>query len=295
MLGPMTVGAAAFEAPDSTEDLWKLMKKSLVKSKPSKSKKLFVADSKVVYKGGEGADSLERAVLAFALNSGKQITSFAAYLDAVCGEPEMLREVQGFCDYPLPLWTNGEAVHAGSELLAQETDVKFHGLYVQVVPTPEFNRLVGRHRNKSVVIFQQNMILAERIMRQYPGDIHFTADKHGGRHYYAELLANNFFGSNVYTLSESPKRSAYEVRMHGRSLFFTFMEKADLTDMPSALASMACKYTREVFMKCFNDHWIARVPGLEPTAGYRSDCHRFIAAIRPLFGPDDEQLIIRCC
>ena len=46
------------------------------------------------------------------------------------------------------------------------------------------------------------------------------------------------------------------------------------------MASMVCKYLREVGMKEFNDFWSRHVPGLNPTAGYPEDAKRYYAAIR---------------
>jgi hypothetical protein len=48
-----------------------------------------------------------------------------------------------------------------------------------------------------------------------------------------------------------------------------------------ALASMVSKYVREILMLEFNAYWQNHVPGIEPTAGYPGDSHRFFAAIRP--------------
>ena len=48
-----------------------------------------------------------------------------------------------------------------------------------------------------------------------------------------------------------------------------------------ALASMTCKYLRELLMHEFNRFWRNKVPGLAPTAGYPGDSRRFYNAIRP--------------
>ena len=49
---------------------------------------------------------------------------------------------------------------------------------------------------------------------------------------------------------------------------------------------MAAKYLREVCMLQFNRHWVAKVPGLKPTAGYPTDAGRFFAAIRGVLATD---------
>ena len=48
-----------------------------------------------------------------------------------------------------------------------------------------------------------------------------------------------------------------------------------------ALASMLCKYLRELCMRQFNRFWEKHVPGLEPTAGYPVDAKRYYEAIQP--------------
>ncbi len=56
----------------------------------------------------------------------------------------------------------------------------------------------------------------------------------------------------------------------------TFKPKADAGDGPAALASMAAKYLRELFMESFNAFFAERIEGLKPTAGYYEDGRRFM-------------------
>jgi len=60
-----------------------------------------------------------------------------------------------------------------------------------------------------------------------------------------------------------------------------FRPRADGDSVAVALASMLCKYLREVCMIQFNRFWARHVPGLAPTAGYPNDAKRFYAEIRP--------------
>ena len=53
----------------------------------------------------------------------------------------------------------------------------------------------------------------------------------------------------------------------GRDVFVTFQPRADSEHFCVALASMASKYLRELFMLEFNRFWQEKVPGLAPTAG----------------------------
>ena len=49
-----------------------------------------------------------------------------------------------------------------------------------------------------------------------------------------------------------------------------------------ALASMAAKYLRELFMEGLNAFFAARVEGLRPTAGYYGDGTRFLEEVGPV-------------
>jgi hypothetical protein len=63
--------------------------------------------------------------------------------------------------------------------------------------------------------------------------------------------------------------------------------------LPTALASMASKYLRELAMAALNAFWSARVPGLRRTAGYPNDALRFktdIASVQSELGIDDRML-----
>jgi len=51
--------------------------------------------------------------------------------------------------------------------------------------------------------------------------------------------------------------------------------------MPTALASMVSKYTRELLMARFNAFFSHHAPGVRPTAGYATDAARFRADIAP--------------
>jgi hypothetical protein len=63
--------------------------------------------------------------------------------------------------------------------------------------------------------------------------------------------------------------------------------------LPTALASMASKYLRELAMQAFNDFWSERVADLRPTAGYPLDAKRFkadISAVQQSLGIEDRIL-----
>jgi hypothetical protein len=87
---------------------------------------------------------------------------------------------------------------------------------------------------------------------------------------------------------ESMEKSRYRVA-NAEIRFETKSER----HLPVALASMVCKYLRELSMKLFNQYWSDRQPGLKPTAGYPLDAVRFrndIAALQKQLGIADEIL-----
>ncbi|MFH1730821.1 MAG: hypothetical protein ABIF82_04115 [Planctomycetota bacterium] len=295
VLGPLVVSSAAFDVPEAAgEDLWQVLAPAVARTRREAAGRLIVADSKAVYSAARGLADLERSVLSFLAAAGTRPATFHELLGTLCEDAGALCSASWWSDCALPASAASARIGASAAALASAPGgVRFLGLHSQVVPTGPFNELIGRHRNKSVLLFHQNMLLIGRAMKRHDGDLSFVIDKHGGRHYYAPLLSANFFGRTVRTLHQSPESSAYEVALPGRTLRLTFIEKADVAYLPAALASMACKYVRELFMMCFNAYWCGRVKGLAPTAGYAADSSRFVDAIRPFFGDADEREIVR--
>ena len=74
----------------------------------------------------------------------------------------------------------------------------------------------------------------------------------------------------VFSVGESRERSVYRVG----STELRFQMKAE-ANFPVALASLFCKYVRELSMQVFNEFWAEHVPGLKATAGYPVDAVRF--------------------
>ncbi|HKA07220.1 MAG TPA: hypothetical protein VKD71_08170, partial [Gemmataceae bacterium] len=165
-----------------------------------------------------------------------------------------------------------------------------------VVPAPRFNRLLDEWRRKSGVLATGVIALLNATL-DLPGDdpIFVTVDKLGGRHFYAPLLNEAFPGGWVRVIREGRARCEYAIDGLGREIHLRFEPRADGAHLSVALASMAAKYLREVCMMQFNRYWLAKVPGLKPTAGYPSDAGRFFADIRGVLAADgtDERMVWR--
>ncbi|MFW6107799.1 MAG: hypothetical protein ACOC70_01235 [bacterium] len=293
-LGPLVVSSAAFRADDDGAGLWRELGRAVARRPGGTRGRLLVADSKIVYAQRDGLEQLERTVLTFLGCAGPRPAGLRALIDALCDRPDEARNVAWWDDVALPAATSPEVLDTSAELLdGAGGPGRFLGLASQILPAGAFNRGIDRYGNKAVLLFQQNMALIRRALRRHDGDLTFVIDKHGGRHYYEQLLANNFFGRPLHELRASPKRSSYRVDLPERRVWFHFIAKADATRFPPALASITSKYVRELFMMCFNAHWCGRVRDLKPTAGYAADGKRFIADILPFLSDGEARDVIR--
>ena len=108
-----------------------------------------------------------------------------------------------------------------------------------------------------------------------------VCDKHGGRNFYAPLLQHHFPEHSIEPIHELREDSRYEWGQPDSRVAVAFRMNGEQF-LPTALASMAAKYLRELSMRAFNEFWCARVPGLQPTAGYPTDARRFKNQIEPL-------------
>jgi hypothetical protein len=109
----------------------------------------------------------------------------------------------------------------------------------------------------------------------------YLCDKHGGRNYYAGMLQAAFPDGWIVPERESAEESRYRVELLDRPVTVTFRPRADGDSVAVAMASMLCKYLRELCMLQFNRFWARHVPGIRPTAGYPGDAKRFFDEIRP--------------
>jgi hypothetical protein len=155
----------------------------------------------------------------------------------------------------------------------------------------------GGRRNKAEALFSLNADLLARLGRHAGGEaVHVTIDRHGGRRFYADLLAGAFPMYEVTALEESVARSRYRLAAGGEAapMDLSIRERCESWSLATALASMAAKYVRELQMGQLNAFFAARVPGLRPTAGYGLDAWRFlddVAAARAAAGVPDEAIL----
>jgi ribonuclease HII len=311
--GPLVVGATVWEVPGNPRkvDLWRAFAGIVEQTAPVNDSHIQIADSKQVYNPAKGLDNLEIGVLrALALHrrcagcadgDGKASVPFAAL-------PASFRHLFGRVGVRPVEELDGEPWFAGADVplpSAQEDSlgdrwherchehgIRLRCLRADVVLTRRFNEHTRANNSKGQALSEISMRLLRHVWHECAADEHdavlILADKHGGRNRYHEFLPAVFGENFIRCLCESTETSRYRVA-NAEVRFETKSER----HMPVALASMVCKYLRELAMKLFNRYWADRQPGLKPTAGYPLDASRFrndIAALQKQLGIEDEIL-----
>ncbi|MGH7162041.1 MAG: hypothetical protein ACREID_01050, partial [Planctomycetota bacterium] len=161
----------------------------------------------------------------------------------------------------------------------------FRRLLVNPVCERDFNEGCRACGGKGALLSKETMRLVRDALAAFPGAAaEVVCDKHGGRTRYATLLMETLQPACLVPEAETAGLSRYRLTLGGRDVAISFRAKADAHDPPAALASMAAKYVRELFMEALNRFFLGRLPGLRPTAGYYADGLRFLSEVEPLLG-----------
>ena len=292
-LGPLVMTAVVAASPDDRPpDVWADLAATVARAGGDPGS-LWVDDSKALYKPGAGRDRLEAACLALMAAADATGTApatvgglLAALGAGTLDDAELTRWLDAG-DVPVP--SSDPARDRVATALAARP---FEGASWRVVSVRSvvispaaFNAGLAAHgSNKARVHFQAFARLLRDAWALAPEGVEtFTrGDKHGGRHFYYQPLLDAFPDAWIDRGAEGPALSRYVVRQGGRRLDLALQPRADAADGLVALASIVSKTVRELWMDAFNAHWLARIPGLKPTAGYPVDASRFRAAIEPL-------------
>lgn len=283
-LGPLVVTVTVWDVPGSPRefDLWGAMADIASQSPTKEPLKLHIADSKQVYAPGKGLAVLERAVLSAMRLLGHGPQSLSSLSENLESEISKLK-------YQIPPWLTERNLCLPTEVdssligdlatkwleSCERTGVKLLAIHSEIVQPDRFNALVRDCDNKSLALSRISLNLLRSVWN--PDDSLPTlviCDKHGGRNRYDDLLAEILDDRMIFAVSEAKERSVYRVG----STELRFQMKAE-ANFPVALASLVCKYVRELSMSAFNQFWSEHVSGLKPTAGYPVDAARFRADI----------------
>ncbi len=249
-------------------------------------RRMVLADSKVVYRAGQGLEDLERGVLATLGAIGHWPASArAAWRVLAPQSAPRLRSIPWYRDdFPLPLAAGrADIEQAAVELRAAlaEVGIELASIQARAVFEQEFNRWCAVCGSKSTVLSEATLLLVRKLLRHRSGGPSWIlCDKHGGRNRYAALLGRFFPGQFIQVQAERRDESRYRLARDGALTEFRFASHAERY-VPVALASMVAKYLRELAMHALNRFWQSQVPGLRPTAGYPVDAQRFRREIAP--------------
>lgn len=329
-LGPLLVGWTAFRVPDPPEGqapacLWKTLKAAVRKQPTGAEAKVWVADSKLVRPRKDGLRLLELAALSFVAQeriargqaAPRSLGELVAALGGDMARYDGCPWYEGLATTKLPVHGWAGEIAGRAERIAKacaDTGVAFAGAAAVALPEWEFNACLvpeadaraesptrfeakARYESKAEVMQLQAFApLLQQMRARFAGELlDVVADKHGGRDRYAPLLERIFPGASVRPLVESARSSQYRLETSQGPISIRFEPESDQRHFSVALASMICKYLRELFMDRLNAFFRDRVSAeLKPTAGYPGDAERFIRSIEgslPKLGIDRGRLV----
>jgi hypothetical protein len=299
-LGPLVVAGTVFRVPDeegpAPPDLWKMLGRSTCR-RPD-GRRVPVDDSKKLYSTAKGIGGLEEGVLAFLERQEGGIPGeFRRLLRRLADAPEADRYLDDYPwyrgrDIPIPAGSWANQIRNAATRLAEDlagAGVEFLGVRAVPMEVLEFNRALDRTGNKSRVSFGAVGSLLDWVWRSYPEErIEAWVDRQGGRMRYGPILFARLKPRGIRIGEETEETSSYQLSRRGPPMRVTFTVDCDGACFPVALASMCCKYIRELHMSIFNRFWGEQVENLRPTAGYYVDAKRFLEDI----GPARERLAV---
>ncbi len=295
VLGPLVVCAAVFEIPDENIDqcMWKQLAPTIVRKPKAKSTAIAIGDSKKLFKrkSTNGLQHLERAVLSMLHTGGHCPETLAELLKIITHDAHIKTAdypwyAPADLDIPVSLEQTSIALSANALSAEMKTKgIKLLELRSETVLAGEYNQLVRKIDNKSTTAIGFTCRLLSHLWTHLSsGSITVHVDRQGGRMRYLPVLENVFEDASFRILDESKTHSAYMITHGSKSAEVHFSVGAEDQHLPVALASMTCKYVREMFMDMLNAWWAKRVEDLAPTAGYYTDGRRFFGEIGPAFG-----------
>jgi len=293
-LGPLVVSASVWEVPRgvSGEDLYARLADVIVptpRAAAGAAACVAMADSKALYKPGTGLRHLERGLFTALALLGREPKSWRGTFSALTKKSATeaagaLATIPWYADYDCALPLDARStelpplIDAVGRGLA-DADVRMLDLRSRAVFPEEFNRLLQQHGSKGTVLSHTTLDLVAQLARPLEErPMAVVCDKHGGRNRYFDLLSEHFPDFLIEIHGESRRQSVYRFGPDERRTEFRFRTKGE-SSLPTALASMASKYLRELAMRALNAFWGGRVADLRRTAGYPQDAKRFKAAI----------------
>ena len=292
-LGPLAQAAVILRLPDKDPAGWETLRPVVRRCGEKADGRLLIDDSKSVYTR-HGLPALERGVHGLVgCSERKEFRHFLYSVSQLKWIQELLLETWFDPTEFVPL---GEPAWPSLRDEVGNCGVSIGTAAAILTPAGRFNQIVDGSASKATVLANGMCEMLAETSAMLPIDqepLLFLCDKLGGRNFYATMLQEAFPQGWIIPELESAEESRYRVELLERPITVVFRPRADGDSVAVALASMLCKYLREVCMRQFNRFWDRHVPGIKPTAGYPGDAKRFFDEIKPAMaklGLTDDQV-----
>lgn len=283
-IGPLVISATMWRVCEDARslDLYKALHPTVAPVLNGDAQQICIADSKLLYKPRGPLLALERGIYSALALSGarpRKWRSIWGLLQAATDHD--LASIPWYQDFdcPLPLDLDKEQLTALTESLRAalgRAGIEFCAIRSTAIFPQRFNQLVAEHGTKGAMLSCMTLELLAGLIDTCDAEepVSVVCDKHGGRNDYRRHLQIAFPDYLVRVLDEGHKQSRYCFGPAKRQVEVCFRVGGEAF-LPTALASMASKYLRELAMRAVNDFWSRHVDGLRPTAGYYRDAQRF--------------------
>ncbi|MCG8402079.1 MAG: hypothetical protein MJA84_10825, partial [Firmicutes bacterium] len=242
-----------------------------------------------------GIRHLEAGCLALASLAGRSCHGLDGWLTAMRGEPQTdakpttcppwYAAADGQPAPTLPRTLTGEELAIAIAMLkrvSEQAAITCVDLGAEVIFEDRFNQMVAATRSKAAMSFTFVARHLQTIWQRFGKHHPFVAvDRQSGRTHYRQPLALSFPDVHLRILEEADHRSAYRLEQGDCRMTIVFQVDGESSHLPTAVASMTAKYTRELLMECFNAYFTRHVPAVKATAGYGTDGKRFWNDIQP--------------
>jgi ribonuclease HII len=282
-LGPLVISATRWHLPQqlSPDDLYAALAGAVAPAPVAADDRIAIADSKILYRSGQGLRLLERALFASLTVTGRAAGDWGQLWDVLDADREGTRfQLPWYRDYQLDLPVAAD-VNELDALAARlrgglaQAGVRLEAIRSQAIFPEPWNALVDRCGTKGAALSQASFDIMADVLAQVGNQpVMVICDKHGGRNHYGHLLQQRFPDWLVEVREECRARSVYAWGPAEARVQVQFCASAEAF-LPVALASVACKYLRELAMRAENDFWCGYVQSLKRTAGYPADARRF--------------------
>jgi ribonuclease HII len=302
VLGPLTVSCAAFMMPDELlrRDLWQVLSNSVCKEKRSLKGRLLITDSKKAFNRKAGLGHLERTTLCALRSIDVAATNLNDMLNILAPDSLLrLGRYRWYRDLAKVAITAGDDYGIAAGVFrrdCRDNGVSLAAIRSQIYDVGYYNELVEKVQNKSSVLFTAVCTHIDWAFRHFgEQNLQIVVDRQGGRSHYLPVLSRMFPQTQGRIIREDENDCSYELTEGNRRMRIHFVVKADDKSLPVSLASIVCKYLRELMMARVNAYFLELNPDIIPTAGYWKDGNRFIADVVKLQCSPviEKQLLVR--